>query len=165
MKFWKRFIDDGFGIWRGSKRTFIAFVKKLNSETNKYGINFPINEMQFGKLVNYLDSTLYIDTNNKIQYRSYSKPTNAKMYLQPSSYHPRNVFNSVPYSQMIRTIEHNSTEEDRKRETEELMNNLEKSGYKKESLEKIEEKVKNRQKNEETTRYTHIPHPLFRSAR
>ena len=28
LKFWKRFIDDGFGIWRGSKRTFIAFVKK-----------------------------------------------------------------------------------------------------------------------------------------
>ncbi len=150
LKFWKRFIDDGFGIWRGNKRTFIAFVKKLNSETNKYGINFPINEMQFGKSVNYLDITLYIDTNNKIQYRSYSKPTDAKRYLQPSSYHPRNVFNSVPYSQMIRTIEHNSTEEDRKRETEELMINLEKSGYKKESLEKIEEKVKNRQNNEET---------------
>ena len=46
LKFWKRFIDDGFGIWKGTKRTFISFIAKLNKETNKYGINFPINEAQ-----------------------------------------------------------------------------------------------------------------------
>ena len=138
-------------------------MKKLDNETNKYGIHFPLTEVQFGKSVNFLDTTLYIDTNNKIQYKSYSKPTDAKRYLQPSSFHPRNVFNSVPYSQMIRTIEHNSTEENRKRETEDLIKNLEKSGYKREALEQIEEKVKNRKtmmKTQTTTTQIHS-HSLF----
>ena len=51
LKFWKRFIDDGIGIWKGTKRTFISFLKKLNKETKAYGINFPIEEAQFGKCI------------------------------------------------------------------------------------------------------------------
>ena len=68
LLFWKRFIDDGIGIWRGTRRGFENFVRKLNRETNKYGINFPIDEIQFGKSVNFLDVTLYLDEENKIQY-------------------------------------------------------------------------------------------------
>ena len=49
IRFWKRFIDDCLGIWRGTKRSFNNFVKLLNSETRKYGIIFPENEVQFGK--------------------------------------------------------------------------------------------------------------------
>ena len=75
LQFWRRFIDDGIGIWRGSRRSFEAFVKKLNRETSRYGIVFPITEIQFGKSVNFLDVTLYIDENNQIQFRSYTKPT------------------------------------------------------------------------------------------
>ena len=81
LRFWKRFIDDGVGIWRGTRRGFEAFIRRLNKETNKYGINFPIEEIQFGKSVNFLDVTLYIDEQNQIQFRSYSKPTDAKRYL------------------------------------------------------------------------------------
>ena len=81
LRFWSRFIDDGIGIWRGSKRAFDAFIKKLNREANKFGINFPLNEVQFGKMVNFLDVTLYIDIHNKIQFKSYTKPTDAKRYL------------------------------------------------------------------------------------
>ena len=77
-RFWKRFIDDGLGIWKGTKRTFINFLTKLNRETNKYGINFPIDDAQFGKTIHYLDVTLYIDENNIIQYKSYTKPTDSK---------------------------------------------------------------------------------------
>merc|ERR1712240_866103 len=101
LRFWRRFIDDGIGIWRGTRRSFEAFVRKLNKETNKYGINFPIDEIQFGKLVNFIDVTLYIDDQNKIQFKSYSKPTDAKRYLRPQSFHPRNVFKSVLLSQKI----------------------------------------------------------------
>ena len=45
LQFWRRFIDDGIGIWRGSRRSFEAFVKKLNRETSRYGILFPITEI------------------------------------------------------------------------------------------------------------------------
>ena len=42
IDFWKRFIDDGIGVWKGTKKEFESFLKSLNKLTNKYGINFPL---------------------------------------------------------------------------------------------------------------------------
>ena len=141
LLFWKRFIDDGIGIWRGTKRGFERFVRKLNSETNKYGINFPIEEIQFGKSVNFLDVTIYVDEQNQIQFKSYSKPTDAKRYLRPQSFHPKNVFESVPLSQMMRTIERNSVEETMKTEMKKMKEDFVRSGYKIENLNRIQTKA------------------------
>ena len=69
IRFWKRFIDDCIGIWRGTQRSFINFVNKLNAETSKYGIRFPINEIQFGKSVHMLDLFVYLEENNRIHYK------------------------------------------------------------------------------------------------
>ena len=55
-----RFIDDCIGVWCGTRRSFDNFVKQLNVETMKYGIKFPINEIQFGKSVHILDLCVYI---------------------------------------------------------------------------------------------------------
>ena len=151
LQFWSRFIDDGIGIWRGTKRAFYAFVNKLNKEANKYGINFPINEVQFGKTVNFLDVTLYIDIQNKIQYKSYTKPTDAKRYLRPQSFHPRSVFTSVPLSQMIRTIERNSTTSTEKEEMVKMKADFIRSGYKKEELDLIEQRARQQMNAEKVT--------------
>ena len=104
IRFWKRFIDDIIGIWRGTKRAFFNFVKQLNSEMKKFGIEFPVKEIQFGKSVHMLDLCVYVEENNIIQYKGYSKPTDSKRYLNPNSFHPRSVFNAIPYSQILRTI-------------------------------------------------------------
>ena len=66
LRFWKRIIDDGIGIWKGSKRAFETFVKRLNKETNRYGINFLIAEIQYGKLIKCLD----VPFCNLIQFKS-----------------------------------------------------------------------------------------------
>ena len=142
LRFWKRFIDDGIGIWRGTKRSFEAFVRKLNKETNKFGINFPIDEFQFGKSVNFLDITLFIDEHNNIQFRSYTKPTDSKRYLRPQSFHPSNVFVSVPLSQMMRTIERNSTAETETIEMEKMKQDFVRSGYKVAELTSIERRAR-----------------------
>ena len=63
IRFWKRFIDDCIGVWRGTKRSFDQFVRQLNTETKKYGIEFPANEAQFGKSVHFLDLSVYLDDN------------------------------------------------------------------------------------------------------
>ena len=68
IRFWKRFIDDVVGIWRGTKRAFDIFVKQLNIQTKKYGIEFPIDEIQFGRSVHILDLCAWLDKNNSIQY-------------------------------------------------------------------------------------------------
>ena len=81
--FWRRFIDDGIGIWKGSKDEFDTFLMSLNSETSKFRIRFPPKESQFGKTVNFLDLNLYYGEDNKIHHRLYTKPTDARAYLNP----------------------------------------------------------------------------------
>ena len=145
--FWKRFIDDCVGLWTGTKRQFLNFVKKLNTEANKFGINFPVTEAQFGKSVNFLDQTLYLDDENNIQYRSYSKPTDAKRFLNPRSFHPPHIFKSVPTSQMIRVMNGNSNDEIRDEEMRRLKENMMKSGYTARGLNEVEASVQQREAN------------------
>ena len=113
----------------------------MNRETNKYGIHFPLEEVQFGKTVHFLDVTIYIDENNTIQYKSYTKPTDSRRYLKPQSFHPKSVFKSVPFSQMIRTLERNSTQQTKEIEIERLKEDLKRSGYAQDELQKIEERT------------------------
>ena len=137
IRFWKRFIDDVVGIWRGTKRSFDNFLKTLNNECMKYGILFPFKEAQFGKSAHVLDLNVYLEENNQIQYRGYTKPTDSKRYLNPSSFHPKSVFNAIPYSQMLRTIRNNSKPETRTEELELCVDQFKNSGYKEDELVKL----------------------------
>ncbi len=95
----------------------------------KYGIKFTINEVQFGKSVHFLDLCVYLDSDNSIQYRGYTKPTDAKRYLNPKSFHPKSVFNAIPFSQMLRSLRNNSKEESRTIELNQCIKYFENSGY------------------------------------
>ena len=141
IRFWKRFIDDCIGIWRGTRRSFDNFVNHLNNETIKYGIKFPIKEIQFGKSVHFLDLTVSLDEENRIQYCGYKKPTDAKHYLNPKSFHPNAVFRSIPFSQMLRTLNNNSKEETKIAELNQLVKEFEDSGYNPGELSDIKQKA------------------------
>ena len=143
IRFWKRFIDDGFGIWRGTQRSFINFINQLNAETMKYGIKFPINEIQFGKSVHILDLCVYLENNNRIQYKGYMKPTDSKRYLNPNSFHPRSVFHSIPFSQMLRTLRNNSKEETKTSELNQCISHFKNSGYNSAALNDLKDKIIN----------------------
>ena len=148
IRFWKRFIDDCIGIWRGTKRSFDNFIKQLNAETMKFGIKFPINEVQFGKAIHFLDLCVYLDIDNSIQYRGYTKPTDAKRYLNPNSFHPQAVFNSIPFSQLLRTLRNNSKAETRVTEFEQCVKHFVNSGYNPVKLNKIKENAINKSSTE-----------------
>ena len=141
IRSWKRFIDDCVGVWRGTKRSFDNFVRQLNAETMKYGIKFPINEVQFGKMIHFLDLCIYLDENNRIHYRGYTKPTDAKRYLNPLSFHPTSVFDSIPFSQMLRTLRNNSKDETRNEELLQCVSYFKNSGYNPDKLQDLKEKA------------------------
>ena len=144
IRFFKRFIDDCIGLWRGTRRSFDSFVTQLNKEAAKYGIKFPLDAVQFGKSVDMLDITPYLEEDNTIQYKGFSKPTDAKRYLNTKSFHPRSVFQSIPFSQMIRIMENNSKEDTRNEQVEELINHFENSGYNPRELQKLKQKAINK---------------------
>jgi len=141
VEFWKRYIDDGIGLWAGQEEEFHNFINDLNKESLKYGIHFPIKEVQFGKSVNFLDLTIYLDNENKIQHKLYIKPTDARTYLNPGSFHAPHVFASIPFSQMIRVIKRNTKEDTCKEDVELLKNDLIKSGYKDKNIDKMKNKA------------------------
>ena len=87
VKLFRRFIDDIFTVWYGTKRQFDMFVSTLNELSAKFGIRF--GEWSIGESVNFLDVTLFIDQDGFIQYRLYRKPTDSRMYLKTHSFHPR----------------------------------------------------------------------------
>ena len=91
--------------------------------------------------MNFLDLTVYLDENNTLQYRGYTKPTDAKRYLNPKSFHPRSVFDSVPFSQLLRTIRNNSKNETKTLEIEQCVQQFKNSGYNPEDLKIIKEKA------------------------
>ena len=107
----------------------------------KYGIKFPINGIQFGKSVHVLDLWVYLDIDNSIHYRGYTKPTDAKRYLNPRSFHPKSIFNAIPFSQMLRSLRNNSKEETRTTELNNCVTYFENSGYNTAKLNEIKEKV------------------------
>ena len=101
----------------------------------KYGIQFA--DAQIGKSVHYLDVELYLDDDGQIQYKLYRKETDARQYLNTGSYHPDNVFDSVPFSQMLRVIEQNSRDDTRVADLQDLKEYLMKCGHSEEKLEEL----------------------------
>ena len=77
----------------------------------KYGIKFPIKEIQFGKSVHMLDLCVYLDEHNIIHYQVYTKPTDAKRYLNPLSFHQKFVFNSIPKQRSVDHLSINDQKE------------------------------------------------------
>lgn len=139
IRFWKRYIDDILGRWRGTTRQFDRFVSQLNEQASAFGIQF--SDVQIGTSVNYLDVHLYLDEEGQVQYTLFRKKTDARQYLNPASFHPENVFESVAFSQMLRIIERNSRDETCVENLRELKDDLIKAGHNEEHLDVLEPKA------------------------
>ena len=85
LLYFKRYIDDIFGIWLGtSNQEWTAFTEDINN----FGIlKWDINQVKPTKSVNFLDMTLSIK-HNKIISKTYQKEMNLHLYIPPSSEHP-----------------------------------------------------------------------------
>ena len=139
INLWKRFIDDILGRWRGTERQFHLFITELNRLAHPFGIQFA--DAQIGTRVNFLDLQLYLDTEGQIQYSLFRKKTDARQYLNTSSFHPPQVFESVAFSQMLRVIKRNSNDETCVSDLDELKSDLSRCGHSPQRLEELEPKA------------------------
>ena len=65
---WKRYIDDIFGVWIGTKRQFDMFITALNQEAKKFGITF--DKYAIGKIIAFLEAKCYLELDGgKIKHR------------------------------------------------------------------------------------------------
>ena len=163
MTLFRRYIDDCFLIWKGTSQQFNSFIKKLNILAAKFGIRF--GSWELGKKVNFLDLLLYLDGLNRIHYRLFIKPTDARIYLRTDSFHPAHVFNSVAFSQMLRVANRNSKVETRSSDLSQLKKDLACSGHNITKLNNLESKVLQQlntqeEKSEDTPTKTTIVFPV-----
>ena len=108
------------------QRTSDSFI---NSQL-RLGIGIQFADAQIGTRVNFLDVSLYLDSEGQIQCFLFRKKTDARQYLNTASLHPPQVFESVAFSQMLRVIKRNSSDETCViKDLEELKTDFSKSGH------------------------------------
>ena len=132
---WMRYIDDIFFIWQHDEKSlndFINFCDNYSaSKKMKSNIRFETNSST--ESVNFLDVKVSIK-GEKIHTSLYTKPTDAHLYLNAKSCHPRHVIKNLPKGQFIRVRRICSEETDFDRHAREMMKFFIQRGYKVKNL-------------------------------
>ena len=132
IKFFKRFLDDCYMIFRGSCRELHEFINDINQinnsikftveHTKPYNVNSEFCEdceKSLETSIPFLDTQTKIE-GGKILVDLYKKPTDRNMYLLTSSCHPAQTFKNIPYSLALRIVRICSLEEVRDQRLGEL---------------------------------------------
>ena len=90
---YKRFIDDMFAIWLGSNERWIEF----KADTNNFGILTWDFDDNLSASVNFLDLTITINSEYRIQTKTYQKEMNLYQYIPPTSAHPPKMMKGIVY--------------------------------------------------------------------
>ena len=103
-KFYKRFLDDGFLIWQGSKEQLLKFLNMANDHDDSINLTWEINETS----CDFLDVTIFkgnrFSHHNILDTKVYFKVTDTHELLDKHSWHPKHVFNGIVKSQLIRYL-------------------------------------------------------------
>ena len=110
LLFYRRFIDDGIGVWNhglpDSDKKFKEFFKRLND---------------WGKLrwtctgfvpsLEFMDLTISIK-NNKLHFKTFQKKQNLYLYIPPLSAHPKEMIRGLIFGRLRTYYKHNTNIED-----------------------------------------------------
>ena len=95
---WIRFIDDIFAIWTHGIEKLQQFLTYMNEfhPTIKFDYTYSHES------VNFLDTTIYTNPNDKLESDLHIKPTDRTFMLHYNSFHPQSCKNAIIYSQALR---------------------------------------------------------------
>lgn len=105
---YKRFIDDMFAAWNGTRQRWIEF----KADTDSFGLLKWDFEDDLSTSVNFLDLTVSIGPSGEILTKTYQKKINLYQYLPPHSAHNPNVMKGVVYSLLRQYKRQNSLPSD-----------------------------------------------------
>jgi hypothetical protein len=134
---WLRFIDDILMIWPHDS----VLLDQLLEDINQFHQTIKFTSEISTTHVNFLDLTI-MKIDNRLETKSYHKPTDAHTYLHYSSCHPTSQKTSIPYSQFLRMKRNSTLETDAEDSIRKLRQAFNKRGYPNEILEKNYQKVK-----------------------
>ena len=154
---WKRFIDDIFIIWTGTKNELEQFIHKANAMHKTIKFTFEVDETS----LTFLDTTVYkgptfTDTNT-LDIKTHIKATNKQLYVQATSYHPLSCKEGITKGETIRYLRTNTREETFRSMTKTLKNKMVNRGYRSKRIQGIIDTVKFEQKNESLYKLKQTP--------
>ena len=134
--FYKRYIDDGFGIWDGDLKSLQNFQEYANKihENIKNQLRWSRNQVEF------LDTLVKLD-NGHIYTDLYVKPTDKQLYLRQDSCHPSHTKKSLAYGLGIRIRRICERDDDYFKHRSDLKKQLRKQGYSGKLIEQQLQKV------------------------
>ena len=93
-----RYIDDNFMVWTKSEKQLKDFMSELNQKHPyiKFDYKFDCKQIEF------LDTLVYIDQQNKLQTTLFWKLSDHQNFLNAKSEHLYSLKKSIPYSQALR---------------------------------------------------------------
>ena len=126
----RRFLDDLWFPWVGTKLDFNSFLDTLNDigKQDKFTLKGSVNTT-----VEFLDVRMTIE-NGAIKTSIYIKPTDAKRYLNRRSDHGGHMFKAIPFSQFRRALVICSDSQDQMKCASYMKKKFMDSGYSKEEL-------------------------------
>ena len=154
VKFFKRFLDDIFILFRGSPQILHSFIEDLNKihPTIKFTLSHTLPYNKENILTSHCDcaiseSLAFLDTACKIIERKiivdlYRKPTDRNQYLLTNSCHPAHVTKNIPYSLALKIIRICTLPTDRDKRLEEVRDMLLERDYKAGIIEAAIQKAK-----------------------
>ena len=100
---WFRYIDDIFFVWTHGTDSLDDFIKfnQRYSDANKMKSNIKFEVNKSVSTVNFLDVNVRLNDGH-LTTNLYTKPTDAFVYLNKSSNHPKHVTSNIPKGQFIR---------------------------------------------------------------
>ena len=134
---WLRYIDDIFCLWPHGPDALATFSQYLDSCHPK--IKFTCNSSP--NSIDFLDVTVHL-REGRLTTELFTKPTSSLAYLLRNSYHPRRVFDALPYGEFVRTRRNCSTIESYDSHSYRLLQAFVERGYDPDQLEKARSKAR-----------------------
>ena len=140
-----RFIDDGSGIFKGSKEEFEVWKNTFTCSLKEFGLVIKNEDwnvaLEPNDMVHILDILYGFDEDGNLVTDLYRKDTDSRGYLSYSSCQLNHVFSGIVYSQALRLKRIINKEESLLRHLNEMKDDFFKAGYPRKLVENIVKRV------------------------
>jgi hypothetical protein len=131
IEYFKRYIDDGFLLWKNDDKKPYEFKRFLALFTRHSGLKFTYEK--FEDECPFLDLWILKDT-DKYKTKTHQKQLNLYLYIPANSAHPPGVLKGLIYGLIKKYHKQNSSRQDYLNICSKLFSRLQDRGYKKETL-------------------------------
>lgn len=134
IKYYKRFIDDGFMIWEQDNEQPYLLQDLFATFTRSTKLHFTVNKCIDS--ASFLDLIIYQECNT-LYFKTHQKALNLHLYLPAHSAHPPGVLKGMVFGLVSKYRQQNSKDADFKNIVQQLFTRLVRRGYRSEMLQDL----------------------------